>query len=77
MDTTDHSHMASLFEQLGLSASNEDIERFVSSHSLDAGVSIEKAPFWTTAQASFLEESISEDSDWAELVDQLAVLLRA
>jgi hypothetical protein len=35
-----------------------------------------QASFWTQAQASFLREAIEEDADWAELVDQLDVMLR-
>lgn len=67
-----------LFDQLGLSSSGEAIEQFIASHRpLPAGVSLAEAPFWSAAQARFLREEIEEDADWAELVDQLDVLLRA
>ncbi|NMU76583.1 DUF2789 family protein, partial [Vibrio parahaemolyticus] len=32
--------------------------------------------FWTMSQANFLKQAIEEDADWAELVDQLDVMLR-
>jgi hypothetical protein len=34
------------------------------------------APFWTRSQAAFLQESLSQDSDWSGLVDQLAKALQ-
>ncbi|MCW5637448.1 MAG: DUF2789 family protein, partial [Rubrivivax sp.] len=33
--------------------------------------------FWSPAQARFLREEVAEDADWAELVDQLNLMLRA
>ncbi|MCT7655389.1 DUF2789 domain-containing protein [Oceanimonas sp. NS1] len=35
-----------------------------------------EAPFWSHAQASFLKEGLQEDSDWAEVIDQLNASLR-
>ncbi|TBT33456.1 DUF2789 family protein, partial [Vibrio parahaemolyticus] len=35
-----------------------------------------EASFWTHSQAAFLKQAIEEDADWAELVDQLDVMLR-
>lgn len=76
MDTDSHT-LASLFDQLGLSSEEEAINHFLVSHSpLDSTVSLTNAPFWTAGQRAFLEESLSDDSDWAELVDQLDALLR-
>jgi len=78
MDLTQHS-LQTLFAQLGLpSATSADIERFVSAHRpLAADVQLADAAFWTPGQAQFLREEISEDADWAEVVDQLNVMLRA
>jgi hypothetical protein len=39
-------------------------------------VSIENAEFWNVAQASFLADSLQEDSDWSEIIDQLDIMLR-
>ncbi|RZL86988.1 MAG: DUF2789 domain-containing protein [Variovorax sp.] len=76
MDTTEHS-LQTLFRQLGLPSAKPDIERFLAQHRpLDNEVRLADAPFWTPGQAQFLREEISEDADWAELVDQLDVLLR-
>ncbi|MBW4964577.1 DUF2789 family protein, partial [Sulfitobacter sp. CW3] len=32
--------------------------------------------FWTDSQKAFLREEILDDADWAEVVDELNVLLR-
>lgn len=76
MDSPTHS-LQSLFKQLGLASDSHDIDAFISSHSpLPAELKLAEASFWTSAQASFLREEILEDADWAEVVDQLNVLLR-
>lgn len=69
--------LPALFEQLGLPSGPVDIEKFVSAHSpLKADLKLEDAFFWTPAQAAFLREEILEDADWAEIVDQLNLMLR-
>lgn len=68
--------MAELFSQLGLDPSNEGIEQFIDSHKLEASLKIADAPFWNQSQASFLRESIEQDADWCEIIDQLDSLLR-
>jgi hypothetical protein len=40
------------------------------------GVRLPDAPFWTRSQASFLRESLSQDSDWSGPVDQLGKALQ-
>ena len=76
MDSPTHS-LPSLFKQLGLPCDPSDIDAFIASHSpLPAEIKLAQASFWTPAQASFLREEILEDADWAEVVDQLNVLLR-
>jgi hypothetical protein len=77
MDTTQRS-LQQLFQQLGLPDSPEEIRRFVTRHRpLADGVRLADAPFWSPAQAQFLREEFTEDADWAEVVDQLNVMLRA
>lgn len=67
-----------LFSQLGLPADAEGIGAFIARHSpLAPEVLLADAPFWTAAQATLLREEILEDADWAEVVDQLNVALRA
>ncbi len=69
--------LPALFKQLGLPADQASIDRFVSTHApLASTVALAEAPFWTTAQAAFLREEILEDADWAEVVDQLNLMLR-
>ncbi|MCY1537678.1 hypothetical protein D9M68_731840 [compost metagenome] len=76
MESPTHS-LASLFKQLGLATDPAGIERFIREHSpLAATCKLADAPFWSTAQAAFLREEILEDADWAEVVDQLNVMLR-
>ena len=67
-----------LFAQLGLPTDNAEIEQFLRQHSpLADDITLPNAPFWTTAQAAFLRDGWREDADWAELVDQLNLALRA
>ncbi len=76
MESTQHS-LSELFEQLGLSGKPQDIEQFVRQHQGELGrESLHQAPFWNDGQASFLRQAYEQDADWAELVDQLDVLLR-
>ena len=74
MESTFHS-LENLFLQLGLDNDPASIETFISQHKLSAEQSLESAPFWTPSQSAFISECLSEDSDWAEVVDQLNALL--
>lgn len=68
--------LGDLFRQLGLPDDPASIESFIATHRpLAAGVALADAPFWSPSQAQFLREEISDDADWAELVDSLASLL--
>jgi hypothetical protein len=76
MDTTKHT-MATLFEQLGLPADDASIDSFIAKYSpLPAEVALQDAPFWTESQSTFLEEGLEEDSDWAEIIDELDARMR-
>lgn len=75
MDPEFH-NMQNLFHQLGLPDDEQSIQAFIDSHRLGEGEKIETAPFWSDAQATFLQECLSADSDWAEVVDQLNVQMR-
>ncbi len=76
MYTSEHSFTA-LFKQLGLPSQESDITRFIETHrSLDAHTPLAEATFWSDAQSAFLREAISEDGDWAEIVDELDAQLR-
>jgi len=77
MDTSSHPFHA-LFEQLGLASDADGIARFISTHApLPGAVALPDAPFWSPAQAGFLREALLQDSDWAELTDQLSQALRS
>ncbi|NRF71850.1 DUF2789 domain-containing protein [Aquincola sp. S2] len=68
--------LGDLFRQLGLPDDPASIEDFIASHRpLPAGVALADASFWTPSQAEFLREEISDDADWAELVDSLGAML--
>ena len=70
-------HFSELFAQLGLPTDVDGIRDFVILHSpLPETLRLEDAPFWTPAQAMLLRDSILQDADWAEVVDQLNVALR-
>lgn len=76
MDMSAHT-LNTLFDQLGLPSADKDIEQFIRTHRLYSGdIKLTEATFWTPAQSSFLKESIDDDSDWTELVDELDSMLR-
>lgn len=75
MDLSTHT-LNTLFAQLGLPASDDDIEQFVLQHKIESGCQLVDAEFWTVGQAAFLQECLQDDSDWAELADQLDAMLR-
>lgn len=76
MDTSRH-NLKTLFEQLGLPSEERQIEQFIKTHKLfSSEVRLETATFWTNAQADFLRDAISSDSDWSEVVDELDARLR-
>jgi hypothetical protein len=69
--------LTALFEQLGLPADTASQELFVSQYGpLPEQIGLADAPFWNVAQAALLREQIIADADWAEVVDQLNLLLR-
>lgn len=70
-------HFSELFAQLGLPSDPVDIAHFLSAHTaLAQGVRLPDAPYWTPSQASFLRESLLQDSDWSGVVDQLSKALQ-
>lgn len=76
MDTSKH-NLSTLFEQLGLAADEKSIEDFLARYSpLPREIALQDAPFWSESQSHFLEEGLEEDSDWAEIIDELDALLR-
>jgi Protein of unknown function (DUF2789) len=64
-----------LFEQLGLSSKKIHIERFIERHQLKPSSVLTDAIYWTPDQKAFLTEAKEEDSEWSEVVDQLASML--
>ena len=77
MDRTAHD-MANLFAQLGQASDPVSIDQFIKSHGpLPNTTPLNEASFWTPAQASFLREAISDDGDWADVVDKLNLQLHS
>ncbi|WP_339481349.1 MULTISPECIES: DUF2789 domain-containing protein [unclassified Pseudomonas] len=69
--------LSSLFKQLGLPDDAQGIDQFITSHSpLKPGLHLADAFFWSESQRQMLRDEILEDADWAEVIDQLDVLLR-
>jgi hypothetical protein len=64
-----------LFEQLGLSSQKIHMERFIERHQLKPGSILENAIYWDPEQKAFLIEAKADDSEWSEVVDQMANLL--
>ena len=67
--------LGELFEQLGLSSQKIHIERFIERHQLKPGSILADALYWAPEQKAFLIEAKDEDSEWSEVVDQLANML--
>lgn len=74
MDMSEH-NLRTLFAQLGLSNNEQAIAQFIRQHRLAPGTAIQDAPFWNSAQASFLRESLKQDAEWCEIIDELNALL--
>ena len=74
-----HAHfhtLGGLFAQLGLPSMPDEVEGFLSGRPpLPGDMCLSEAPFWSPAQAAFLQEEILGDADWAEVVDQLNMRL--
>ncbi len=77
MESPVHS-LPSLFKQLGLPDDAQSIEQFIAAHSpLKPDLKLADAFFWSDSQRAFLRDEILEDADWAEVVDELNLLLRS
>lgn|GEM_PF-75905 len=67
-----------LFEQLGLASTDDDIEAFVAAaEPIPSSTELADAALWSDAQAGFLREAIARDGAWALVVDELDTRLRA
>jgi hypothetical protein len=76
MDTSKHT-LTTLFEQLGMPSDQTSIEEFIKQHSpLPAEIALQDASFWSASQSNFLVEGLEEDSDWAEIIDELDAQMR-
>lgn len=76
MDLSTH-NLNTLFAQLGLPDDDAAIAQFIRDHApLPKEQPIYEASCFSDAQAAFLVQALDEDSDWAELIDQLASALR-
>lgn len=76
METGNHT-INTLFDQLGLDSSEVAIRHFVLTQPpLPKNLPLYQATLWSSSQALFLKEAISQDSDWSNVVDQLDVMLR-
>ncbi|WP_396435275.1 DUF2789 family protein [Limnohabitans sp.] len=77
MDSTYH-RLEELFDQLGLPSDAGSIQFFIAQNSpLNNGTRLEDASFWTASQATFLYGKIQLDANWAGVVDQLNLAMRA
>ncbi|WP_126454758.1 DUF2789 domain-containing protein [Sulfuriflexus mobilis] len=76
MEKPTHS-FTTLFDQLGLDSTDQEIEDFINRHKpLPGHVELSEAEFWNASQASFLKQAKNDDADWAEIVDQFDSMLR-
>lgn len=76
MEQPNHS-LSDLFAQLGLDNEPAGMRDFVAKHRpLPMTICLSDAPFWSTSQAALIKQKLSDDSDWAVVVDTLNVQLR-
>ncbi|MCW2311625.1 DUF2789 domain-containing protein [Rhodoferax antarcticus] len=69
-------HFGALFAQLGLPDDDESIAAFLVKHrSMARNMRLPDAPYWSASQASFLREALTQDAEWAVVVDQLSKAL--
>ena len=68
--------MQSLFDQLGLPSDEAAIEQFIEQHRIADGVRMFEADFWSPAQASFIKQGLTQDDEWAIVIDELNTRLR-
>jgi len=69
--------MNQLFAQLGLPDDDDSIRAFIKAHRpLPMTVPLDEAPFWSPAQSQLIAQKLSEDGEWAVLIDTLNVQLR-
>lgn len=77
MERTLHS-MSNLFAQLGRPNDDAAIALFIETHApLPNETRLHEAVFWTSAEAVFLAEAVSNDADWADVAENLNSLLHA
>jgi hypothetical protein len=70
--------LSALFDQLGLASTETAVKAFIKKNAhLPRGVVLHQANFWNASQSAFLKESIEDDSDWSDVVDQLNIMLRS
>ena len=75
MERAVHS-MSNLFAQLGKQNDEAAIALFIDTHApLPSETRLHEAVFWTSAQAGFLAEAVSDDADWADVAENLNSLL--
>lgn len=70
-------NLNSLFAQLGLPNSDQAIADFIAQHKMADNIHIANADFWNPSQRHFIKESLEEDAQWTEVIDQLDAQLRA
>ena len=72
-----HTALHDLFAQLGLANDQPAVRAFIQKNSgLAADIKLEDADIWSKQQADFLRTALAEDGEWAEVIDQLNILLR-
>jgi len=67
--------MNNLFAQLGLDSSDKAINEFINENQLAEGESLKGSKIWNDSQRAFLQEEWNKDSMWAQIIDDLNLLL--
>ena len=76
LDTGTHT-LNELFKQLGLPATDAEIDQFVEANQLSKDTRMINAPIWTRAQKQFLDQQWNRDSAWVTAIDELNARMSA
>ena len=69
--------MQLLFKQLGLNNDPDSIDAFIEQNKIYSHeLHIADAPCWSKSQSEFLRDSIYDNSEWSNSIDELDIILR-
>lgn len=69
--------LACLFSRLGIDSSSANIDKFINDNTgIPADIALAEATAYGATQTEFLQQILSDKSDWSEVIRGLNLLLR-